>query len=72
MAIGSLPLDSVVTDAFVRREEARWEETRWGTICRLPAKPLAYLNTEPGGEKPTRSTLRVEVAGIADPWRRTG
>jgi len=62
------PLGTVVNDTFVRSDEAHWQQTRWGTVCRMPAKPLAYLNTEPGGEKPTRSALRVEVAGIADPW----
>ncbi|MGB3135799.1 MAG: hypothetical protein WBB18_03235, partial [Nodosilinea sp.] len=43
---------------------------RWGTICRLPAEPLAYQNTQPGGETPPRSTLEVEVvtAGVPDSW----
>lgn len=43
---------------------------RWGTICRLPSEPLAYENTPPGGEVPSRSTLEVEIIvnGVADPW----
>ncbi|MBD2232785.1 baseplate J/gp47 family protein [Phormidium tenue] len=43
---------------------------RWGTLCRLPAEPLAYQNTLPGGEIPPLSTLAVEVIteGQADPW----
>ncbi len=43
---------------------------RWGTIGRLPAEPLAYQNTTPGGEIPPRSTLEVEVIteGRSDPW----
>ncbi|WP_017296924.1 hypothetical protein [Nodosilinea nodulosa] len=43
---------------------------RWGTICRLPAEPLAYQNTPPGGEIPPVSTLAVEMVteGVPDPW----
>jgi hypothetical protein len=43
---------------------------RWGTICRLPAEPLAYQNTLPGGEIPPVSTLAVAVVteGESDPW----
>jgi hypothetical protein len=54
----------------------RWDlrDTRigkWGTICALPGHPLAYRDTEPGGDVPPLSTLAVEVvppgAG-ADAW----
>jgi hypothetical protein len=40
---------------------------RWGTICRLPDRPLSYLNTPPGGEVPPKSTLAVTVNG-GDIW----
>jgi hypothetical protein len=55
---------------FVRTDEAHYEKTSaWGTRCHLPHFPLAYQNTPPGGEKPVRSTLSVEVSDFADPWR---
>lgn len=53
---------------FVRTDEACYERTSWGTLCRLPHPLLAYMNTKPGGEKPTRSTFMVEVSGFADHW----
>jgi hypothetical protein len=37
------------------------EPARWGVICRLPEKFLAYKNTEPGGDTPPVSTLQVDV-----------
>jgi hypothetical protein len=37
------------------------EPGRWGVICRLPEKFLAYTNTEPGGDIPPVSTLQVDV-----------
>jgi len=43
------------------------EPARWGVICRLPEKFLAYKNTEPGGDTPPVSTLHVGVKkGLAD------
>jgi hypothetical protein len=45
--------------------------SRWGTLCALPEHPLAYRNTEPGGDVPPRSTLEVVVSqpgGGTDPW----
>ena len=44
------------------------EHKPWGTALRLPKAPLAFRNTAPGGDAPTRSTLRVTVAGIAEAW----
>lgn len=44
---------------------------KWGTICALPDHPLAYRNTEPGGDVPALSTLAVSVkqpGGGLDPW----
>ena len=44
---------------------------RWGTLCKLPDRPLAYLDTPPGGDVPPQSTLRVTVdvpGGGADVW----
>jgi Baseplate J-like protein len=52
-------------------KELYYERTdRWGTLCRLPAEPLAYKDTLPGGEISPRSTLAVEVTvnGVSDPW----
>jgi hypothetical protein len=52
--------------------EAHFERLgRYGTLCTLPAHPLAYRDTEPGGDVPPRSTLRVLVAqpgGGIDEW----
>jgi hypothetical protein len=44
------------------------ERVVWGTALRLPKAPLAFRGTAPGGDAPTRSTLRVTVAGIAQAW----
>jgi hypothetical protein len=42
--------------------EYHFERTdHWGAICRLPDGPLAYTSTEPGGEIPPVSTLKVQV-----------
>ncbi len=52
--------------------EFYYERTdRRGALCALPDHPLAYRNTEPGGNVPPHSTLIVEVAeagGGADLW----
>lgn len=53
---------------FVHTDEAHYEATPWGAVCDLPNAPLAYLDTPPGGEQPTRTTLEVDVGGFADPW----
>jgi hypothetical protein len=44
---------------------------KWGALCALPDHPLAYRYSEPGGEQPPRSTLRVVVSqpgGGSDAW----
>jgi hypothetical protein len=44
---------------------------KWGAVCALPDHPLAYRNTEPGGDVPPLSTLSVKVkqpGGGEDPW----
>lgn len=44
---------------------------KWGAICALPDHPLAYRNTEPGGDVPALSTLSLFVkdpGGGEDPW----
>ncbi len=49
----------------------RTEGERYGTLCRLPHAPLAYLPTSLGGEVPPRSTLVVTVedpGGGSDAW----
>lgn len=56
------------TSNLVATGEAYYEATKWGIVCVLPQSPLAYRNTEPGGETPTRSSLRVTVTGFASPW----
>ncbi len=52
--------------------EFHYERTRWGTLCRLPEKFLAYKNTEPGGDVPPASTVKLNVktsaAGTPDSW----
>ncbi len=53
---------------FIHTDEAYYEPTPWGILCDLPDGPLAYLDTPPGGEHATRTTLAVEVSGFADPW----
>lgn len=50
---------------FGRITESAYEETPWGRICRLPEGPLAYRDTDPGGEVAPESTLSVDVEGIA-------
>ena len=56
-------------------DEAAYELTlsadgrpKWGVLCGLTQAPLAYLDTAPGGEKPTRTSLRASVSGFAAPW----
>jgi|GEM_PF-309961 len=52
--------------------EFHFERTgKWGTLCTLPARPIAYRNTEPGGDVPPRTTLSVVVSqpgGGVDFW----
>lgn len=55
-------------DAFVYSDEAHFETSRRGVLCRIPHQWLAYRYSEPGGEDRTRTTLTVEVDGIADTW----
>jgi Baseplate J-like protein len=63
---------------FVARDEANYgplqkqigpAQVRWGTALMLPKAPLAFRNTAPGGDEPTRSTLQVIVSGFTDPWQ---
>lgn len=44
---------------------------RWGTLCTLPARAVAYRNTLPGGDVPPETTLSVVVSqpgGGTDFW----
>jgi hypothetical protein len=61
-------LELPVSDAheLVRRDYRHWEATPWGRLCALPVTPLAYRDTPPGGQRPTRSTLQVGVTQIDD------
>jgi hypothetical protein len=71
------PLGGADESRFVAEDEAAYEvlekqvgpvRVRTGTMLPLPKAPLAYRNTLPGGDAPTRSTLTVTVQGFADPW----
>ena len=61
-------LDPPINNQFVHIDETHYEETKWGTVCRLPHKLLAYKATEPGGEERTYSTLAVYVSGVNSAW----
>lgn len=53
---------------FRRHDEVHWEATPWGTMVMLPQGPLAYRDTEPGGEVAPVTTAVVSVSGFASPW----
>ncbi|WP_189465605.1 baseplate J/gp47 family protein [Litchfieldella qijiaojingensis] len=57
------------SSVLIHSDEAHWEASRWGTLCALPNRPLAYRDTLPGGDVPPVSSCRVEVAGFASPWQ---
>lgn len=63
------PFDPADPHALLHHDEAHHEPGNWGTLCRLPHKPLAYRATEPGGQTPPLSTLSVRVNGFASAWR---
>ena len=44
------------------------EQVFWGTKLTLPKNPLAFRNTAPGGDTPTRSTLQANVSSFSSPW----
>ncbi len=54
---------------FIHFNEAHYETTPRGTLCRLPDPLLAYQDTPPGGVLAPRSTLTVNVSGFASPWQ---
>lgn len=58
------PLAGINASAILKTDAAYFENTRWGMLCTIPNTPLAYLNTEPGGEKPVFTTLTVKVNGV--------
>lgn len=62
------PLGAATPYDFLYRDEAHFDPTPWGVLSTLPHAPLAYLQTEPGGVVPVRSSLGVAVAGFVDPW----
>lgn len=41
--------------------EFHYQRTRWGALCRLPEKFLAYRNTAAGGDVAPLSTLKVSI-----------
>ena len=72
------PLAGLDESSLVVKDEARYEiVTRQqgndsplrGVLCPLPAAPLAYRATAPGGDTPTRTTAQVGVQGFATPWQ---
>lgn len=54
----------ISTDLYYERPE------KPGALCKLPAGPLAYKDTDPGGDIPPESTLKVTVSvnGINNDW----
>ncbi|HEX6828722.1 MAG TPA: baseplate J/gp47 family protein, partial [Burkholderiales bacterium] len=63
------PLAGLNQSGLRGSDEAWYEGTgKWGVLCPLTQAPLAYMDTPPGGERATRSSLQVAVAGIATPW----
>jgi hypothetical protein len=66
------------TSIFVNKDQSlvdpnhfHYEQTELGTICILPAGPLAYMPTQPGGDVPPKSTLEVAVQseGATNYWK---
>ena len=57
-----------VTYEIVTRQRGSTSPLR-GVLCPLPASPLAYRATAPGGDVPTRTTAQVTVQGFAQPWQ---
>jgi hypothetical protein len=72
------PLGPLDEHALVATDEAAYEVVlrprgsalvRRGVLCPLPAAPLAWRDTPPGGEVPTHSTAQVRVQGSAAFWQ---
>ena len=55
-------------NSFVQSDEQYFSPGHWGVLCELADPYLAYRDTAPGGDVPTRSSLRVAVSGIAGEW----
>ena len=62
------PLAGLNLGALLGTSAAHHERVHWGTVCRLPQRPLAYRDTPPGGERQSASTLAVTVSGFAGTW----
>lgn len=69
-----VPLPVSDPNDLIRRDYLYRESTPWGDLCPLPVTPLAYRDTPPGGERPTRTTLSVGVTQIdaAGAWSEAG
>jgi hypothetical protein len=72
------PLGSSDERSFVAIDEVSYEIVKRqigsaspvrGVLCPLPASPLAYRATTPGGEAPTHTTADVTVQGFATAWQ---
>jgi hypothetical protein len=68
-APGTIPT-ATVNDQLLHEDSAHYEASlnvdedrgpAWGSVCRLRNTPLAYLDTQPGGEKWTKSTLQIKI-----------
>ncbi|HKP98441.1 MAG TPA: baseplate J/gp47 family protein [Fibrobacteria bacterium] len=66
------PLAPADLRAFEIASEEYWEKDGGRVTARLPeyglARPLAFRDTPPGGEKPPESSLEARVAGFPDAW----
>jgi len=63
----SLVARDEVSYEIVTRQQGSDSPVR-GVLCPLPAAPLAYRATPPGGDTPTRTTAQVSVQGFSTPW----
>lgn len=54
---------------LVGLSESSFEETKWGAICVIPESPLAYRQTEAGGEEESWTSLTVDVGELKGSWR---
>ncbi|VAW72144.1 hypothetical protein MNBD_GAMMA10-1154, partial [hydrothermal vent metagenome] len=62
-------LAPINSTSLIHVEEAHYETTPQGTLCRLPDTLLAYQDTPPGGLLAPRTTLTVNVSGFSSPWQ---
>ncbi|MEM9446417.1 MAG: hypothetical protein AAGA18_13820 [Verrucomicrobiota bacterium] len=59
------------SEKLIESTDYHFERTERGVICTLPETPLAFIPTEPGGQEPSRSSIRLQVeipGGGKDDW----